>query len=526
MAEVFPYIDFGNVITQFTDGTNYLNVSGATTVEKKQELSFAVTGSMQQPTTTNSEIQVSGRSRLGSIALKNIYVPKGLCKHTIVLYDASAEANGGSGYKYLVQSHNIKKIKTDVPFNAQHTKYLKFTVCDDISNNTSCTFSLSKACQYSLDGNTWTSLPANTATPPISKGNSIYFKGNINPSQTLNYNETDGVGRFTTTDGIFDVSGNPLSLIYGDNADNTTLNKSYAFAGLFAYNTHLRSAQWLFLNEVTPYCFAYMFRGCSNLNEAPTLPSLTLAQYCYYRMFSDCTSLTWAPLLPALNLVSNCYGKMFDGCTNLKNMNAQFLTTPSDTYTIGWLNNVYSTGNFYKNENATWSVTGTNGIPSGWTTKTDVIDYEIPMGTLTSYITYNYEYIPEYSDGAFYTLHYSAMNSNGVIEDKEFNTRGGFTLLFYAYNFIEKDSWFGDWWDRSSYLIMDELPSTSYQIIESPLIDNNLNGTSPVKFYTETCIGRGYNIIPDNGQYANNQYTLLLSWGTFKKEKGLSYIQK
>jgi len=44
-----------------------------------------------------------------------------------------------------------------------------------------------------------------------------------------------------------------------------------------------------------------------------------------------------------------------------------FTTTPSNTYTNSWVLGVASTGTFVKNSAATWDVTGTSGIPEGWT---------------------------------------------------------------------------------------------------------------------------------------------------------------
>jgi hypothetical protein len=49
-----------------------------------------------------------------------------------------------------------------------------------------------------------------------------------------------------------------------------------------------------------------------------------------------------------------------------------FLTNPehklgSYPYTENWVDGVSETGTFVKNINASWDVTGANGIPSGWT---------------------------------------------------------------------------------------------------------------------------------------------------------------
>ena len=43
-----------------------------------------------------------------------------------------------------------------------------------------------------------------------------------------------------------------------------------------------------------------------------------------------------------------------------------FTTTPSSSYTSYWVDGVASSGTFVKNKNATWNVTGYDGIPSGW----------------------------------------------------------------------------------------------------------------------------------------------------------------
>lgn len=47
-----------------------------------------------------------------------------------------------------------------------------------------------------------------------------------------------------------------------------------------------------------------------------------------------------------------------------------FTTTPSTSYTRSWVYNVSSTGTFIKNSQATWDVTGSSGVPSGWTVVT------------------------------------------------------------------------------------------------------------------------------------------------------------
>lgn len=118
------------------------------------------------------------------------------------------------------------------------------------------------------------------------------------------------------------------------------------------------------------FCYANMFDSCTNLVEAPELPATTLAVGCYASMFNECTSLVEAPELSAKALVSDCYDGMFSSCTNLNYIKALFTTTPELQYTGGWVNDVSATGTFIKNEEATWDVTGINGIPTGWTVET------------------------------------------------------------------------------------------------------------------------------------------------------------
>ena len=145
---------------------------------------------------------------------------------------------------------------------------------------------------------------------------------------------------------------------------------SNCYYGMFDGCTSLTSAPELPATTLAEMCYQSMFYGCTNLTTAPELPATTLVSRCYQTMFRGCTSLTTAPELPATTLVSNCYNYMFYGCTNLNYIKAMFTTTPSTTYTYNWVNGVSSTGTFVKNSAASWNVTGSNGIPSGWTVQT------------------------------------------------------------------------------------------------------------------------------------------------------------
>ena len=148
----------------------------------------------------------------------------------------------------------------------------------------------------------------------------------------------------------------------------TNLDRS-CYASMFSGCTALTNAPELPATAIARMCYSNMFKSCTSLVTAPALPATTLQSSCYSSMFNGCTSLTSAPELPATTLVTSCYSQMFFGCTKLNYIKAMFTTTPG-TYTKNWLANVANTGTFVKNASATWDVTGTNGIPTGWTVQT------------------------------------------------------------------------------------------------------------------------------------------------------------
>lgn len=252
----------------------------------------------------------------------------------------------------------------------------------------------SNTLSYSLDnGSTWTELANNTPTPTVASGNKILWKCDNLTTSALN-----GPGRFFSTS-QFDVEGNIMSLIYGDNfIGQTTLTSRSIFSGLFSGNTNVIEAENLLLpaTQLSTGCYLKMFCGCTNLISAPDLPAKTLSTSGYCSMFESCTSLTKAPKtlpttlassgccgmfanctslvnapeLPATTLASKCYWVMFLNCSSLRYIKAMFTTTPSASYTENWVNGVAANGTFVKNSAAQWNVSGANGIPNGWTVET------------------------------------------------------------------------------------------------------------------------------------------------------------
>ena len=180
------------------------------------------------------------------------------------------------------------------------------------------TFSFSwDGLSYSLDyGTTWTTLSAGGSTPTIPAGSKVLWKGNYKA-----IDEDENFGQFSST-GKFNVSGNVMSLMYGDDFKDKT--------------------------------------------------DLTGSGFCFNSLFYECSKLVYASdlVLPATTLAESCYSSMFNGCSNLNYIKAMFTTVPSSTYTSNWVNGVPSTGTFVKNAAATWDVTGTSGVPTGWAVET------------------------------------------------------------------------------------------------------------------------------------------------------------
>lgn len=282
------------------------------------------------------------------------------------------------------------------------------------------TFQFPNSINYSLDnGETWTELAAETASPTVAAGKKIMWKGTLIPIQ-------QGVGTFSAT-GNFNVQGNVMSLLYGDNFKGQTdlTGKDNAFYGLFNGNNKVVNANNLSLPATTlvnncysfmfqgctslttapelpattltlgcysnmfdrctglttapelpattlaDWCYSEMFHGCTSLVAAPELPATTLAKKCYSNMFNDCTSLTTAPELLTTTLVDGCYNQMFNGCTSLTYIKCLATNPEYGGYTYLWVSGVASSGTFVKNVDTSWSNTGPgSGVPSGWTVET------------------------------------------------------------------------------------------------------------------------------------------------------------
>ena len=280
--------------------------------------------------------------------------------------------------------------------------------------------SVSKKIEYKLNDGGWKTITSNTTGVKInaSAGDKIQFKGNNTQYAT----SSSDYNSFSGSTASFEIEGNIMSLIYGDNfKNNSTISGEFTFVRLFSDCTGLTSAENLILPATTlkDYCYYYMFYGCTSLATAPELPATTLAsncyqsmfrgckslttapalpattlaygcysgmfngctslttapelpantlmQECYRSMFENCTSLTTAPVLPARNLITYCYYSMFYGCKSLNYIKCLATSIPTSYCTSAWVRGVASTGTFVKAASMSKWTTGEKGIPKGWT---------------------------------------------------------------------------------------------------------------------------------------------------------------
>lgn len=193
--------------------------------------------------------------------------------------------------------------------------------------NSQCLTSVS----YSTDGSTWTTLVIDATDQTISvtlnQGETVRYKG-LGVQYAIGWE----VYSYFNASGNINVSGNIMSLLYGDAFANITVfpsGSSHTFEGLFYETDKLVSAKYLNLpaTSLAYECYRAMFRGCTFMTEAPVLPSVTLANGCYEEMFMYCNSLMTAPTLPASTMASLCYYCMFYECNSLTEAPALPATT-------------------------------------------------------------------------------------------------------------------------------------------------------------------------------------------------------
>lgn len=243
--------------------------------------------------------------------------------------------------------------------------------------------------QYTRDDVAWHTLSHNRSIT-VSAGEIIKWKGY---ASTRSGDHIWVPSNWGETACRYNVYGNIMSVLYGDDFIGQTSMPAYAFKDFFSNggvvsaanlvlptvltngcfthmfeeNTHLVTAPALPATTLAPNCYDSMFLECESLVNPPALPATTLAKSCYFAMFSGCLSLTTlAPELPAPVLVNQCYRIMFSNCPNLTYIRCLATNLSAYLATQDWLNGVSAIGLFVKSPDVTWE-TGASGIPSGWT---------------------------------------------------------------------------------------------------------------------------------------------------------------
>ena len=303
------------------------------------------------------------------------------------------------------------------------TEYLTFNILSAGTINwTASNTSVTKTIDYKVNDNEWVSITSNTGetapTITVNSGDKVQFRGNNAQYATNRYSNS-----FGSSTAEFEVEGNIMSLIYGDDFKNKlTISSDFTFNGLFSNCVNLVSAENLILPATTLAdwcygnmfsnctklttapkelpamtlvlscynsmfyrcssltsapalpattlglnCYSHMFENCTSLTTAPELPATTLADSCYYYMFLGCSSLTTAPALPATTLKRYCYQNMFYDCRSLNYIKCLAIDISASDCTSFWVSGVASTGTFVKNPNMTSWSTSKSGIPNGWT---------------------------------------------------------------------------------------------------------------------------------------------------------------
>lgn len=223
--------------------------------------------------------------------------------------------------------------------------------------------------KYRINGGEWGTLVNNIKHEPegvvsaftVNAGDVVEFGTNyVNWDMTRS---TDKHYRFVFSQGMkCKLEGNIMSLIYPEGEFETATE--FPHDEDHSYDP----TNWF------ECLFTTMYDGNpSAIIDAGNLllPATALTNRCYASMFEGCSTMIAAPKLPAEELKRYCYHRMFAGCSSLNRINAMFTTAPGASYTSGWVENVAPNGTFVKNASATWTETGINGIPAGWTVVTE-----------------------------------------------------------------------------------------------------------------------------------------------------------
>ena len=149
-------------------------------------------------------------------------------------------------------------------------------------------------------------------------------------------------GTYFYSDSNYNVMGNVMSLLYGDDFRTCSLDltdiEHYGMITFKAGDNDVYHAGKgpvdasnfvLPATALTENCYQGMFTACEDLISAPKLNAIELADGCYCDMFSGCNLLTESPVLPAETLAEDCYMRMFHFCNNMLRITCLATSDPS-----------------------------------------------------------------------------------------------------------------------------------------------------------------------------------------------------
>lgn len=222
----------------------------------------------------------------------------------------------------------------------------------------------------STDGTNWSSMgttdygtPLTASIAPFGK---LYLKATTNGWCNGDYRNTIDCTKY------FNVGGNIMSLLVGDNFENATLTNSNVncFKGLFQDTKVVDASKLVLPSNVVSGCYESMFMSTVYLTAAPaTLPATTLAQECYRFMFYYCPNLMITPIIQATTLAESSCSQMFYDSNKVNYIITYAQDISASNCLDIWLQYVSGDGNFYNLGGATYQ-SGDSGIPGGWTEHT------------------------------------------------------------------------------------------------------------------------------------------------------------
>lgn len=222
---------------------------------------------------------------------------------------------------------------------------------------------------YSTDKKNWTSVESGTTISVTAS--KVYFKNVGNTFTTYNDDTSGGAVFILSND--FKVSGNIMSLLYGDDfIGQTVLTLSSNFRELLTTQPNLIDASNLILpaTTITGGCYRDIMAYCSNLKYSfKELPAETIGNYSYREMFYTCTSLLTAPEFKMKSF--GRLGSVIYAFYNTKVTSIKIATTEiptSGAIFTEWLTGTPA-GVLYKPKDATYDDSLLK-LPSTWTVET------------------------------------------------------------------------------------------------------------------------------------------------------------